>query len=170
MARLTSELTGAEGRQDPKSRRTDAKSALLPLCPAAASLEVQKERPLPLRMRGTPLPLPHPLLAALERGAQWRAPEKGHSSWRGAGLQEHSPPQEFPLRLSGLRTQLVSMRMQAGSLASLSGLRVHRCSKLSCRSQMPLRSPVAISSALGQQVQLQLHFQPRNFHMSQVWP
>ena len=30
---------------------------------------------------------------------------------------------EFPLRLSGLRPQLVSVRMQVGSLALLSGLK-----------------------------------------------
>ena len=35
---------------------------------------------------------------------------------------ENKRVREFPLWLSGLRTQLVSMRMQVGSLASLSGL------------------------------------------------
>ena len=35
--------------------------------------------------------------------------------------------EEFPLRLSGLRTQLVSMRIRVQSLASLSGLRIWHC-------------------------------------------
>ena len=37
---------------------------------------------------------------------------------------------EFPLWLSRLRTQLVSMRMQVRSLASLSGLRIQHCHEL----------------------------------------
>ena len=37
---------------------------------------------------------------------------------------------EFPLLFSGLQTQLVSMRMQAGSLALLSGLRIQCCHEL----------------------------------------
>ena len=41
---------------------------------------------------------------------------------------------EFPLRLSGLQTQLVSMRMLVQSLASLSVLRIQRCPELWCRS------------------------------------
>ena len=43
---------------------------------------------------------------------------------------------EFPLWLSGLRTQLVFMKMQVPSLASLSGLRIHGCQKLWCRLQV----------------------------------
>ena len=46
----------------------------------------------------------------------------------------------FPLRLSGLRIRLVSMRMQVQSLASHSGLRILRCFKLRCRLQMQLGS------------------------------
>ena len=42
---------------------------------------------------------------------------------------------QFPLRLSSLRTQLVSVRTQVPSLASLSGLRIQCCHEL-CRSQM----------------------------------
>ena len=37
---------------------------------------------------------------------------------------------EFLLWLSGLRTQLVSVRMQVHSLASLSGLRIWHCCQL----------------------------------------
>ena len=52
---------------------------------------------------------------------------------------------EFPLWLSGLRTQLVSMRMQVPSLASLSGLRIWHCRELWCRLQMWLLSLVAVA-------------------------
>ena len=50
---------------------------------------------------------------------------------------------EFLLWLSGLRTQLVSLRMPVGSLASLSGLRIQHCYKLQCGLQMCLRAGVA---------------------------
>ena len=40
---------------------------------------------------------------------------------------------EFPLWLSGLRTWLVSTRMQVWSSASLGGLRIQRCCELWCR-------------------------------------
>ena len=50
---------------------------------------------------------------------------------------------EFPLWLSGLRTQLGSMRMWVGSLALLSALRIKHYHELWCRSQMWLRSGVA---------------------------
>ena len=43
--------------------------------------------------------------------------------------------------LSGLRTQLVSMRMWA----PLSGLRIQRCHEPGCRSQTRLRSGVAMA-------------------------
>ena len=43
------------------------------------------------------------------------------------------------------RTQLVSMRMLVQSLASLSELRVQHCCELWCRSQMRLRSQVAVA-------------------------
>ena len=52
---------------------------------------------------------------------------------------------EFPLWLSRLRHQLVSIRMHVQSLASLSGLRIHCCPKLRCRSQTWLRSGVAMA-------------------------
>ena len=54
---------------------------------------------------------------------------------------------EFPLWLSGLRTQLVSMRTQAQSLASVSGLRIWHSCELRCRLQMQLRSCVAVALA-----------------------
>ena len=47
--------------------------------------------------------------------------------------------------LSRLRTLLVSMRMRIQSLASLSGLRIRRCSKLQYRWQMWLRSGIAVA-------------------------
>ena len=54
---------------------------------------------------------------------------------------------EFPLWLSRLRTQLVSMRMRIQSLASLSGLRIQCQHKLQGRSQMQLRSGIAVAVA-----------------------
>ena len=53
--------------------------------------------------------------------------------------------EEFPLWLTGLWTQLVSMRMRVPSLTFLSGLRIWCCHKLHCRSQMWLRFDVAMS-------------------------
>ena len=50
---------------------------------------------------------------------------------------------ELPLWLSGLRTQLISMKMWVGSLALLSGLRIQHCHKLWHMLQMQLRSIVA---------------------------
>ena len=52
--------------------------------------------------------------------------------------------QEFPLWLSGLRPQVVSMRMQVRSLPSLSGLRIRWHRKLQHRSKMWLRPSVAV--------------------------
>ena len=51
------------------------------------------------------------------------------TKWENIPLCTFCPPKEkegrqFPLWLSGLRTQLVSMRMRVRSLASLSGLRI----------------------------------------------
>ena len=53
--------------------------------------------------------------------------------------------EEFPLWLSGLRTRLVSMKMQDRSLASLSGLRIQRCRHLRQRSGVCLGSGVAVA-------------------------
>ena len=52
---------------------------------------------------------------------------------------------KFQLWLSGLRTQLGSMRMRVPSLASLSGLGIQRCHELWCRWQMWLRSWIAVA-------------------------
>ena len=43
------------------------------------------------------------------------------------------------------RTQLVSMRTQVRSLASLSGLRIQRCCELWCRLKMWLGSGLALA-------------------------
>ena len=50
---------------------------------------------------------------------------------------------DFPVWLSRLRTQLVSMRMQIQSLASFSGLRIRHCHELQCRSQTQLWCGIA---------------------------
>ena len=52
---------------------------------------------------------------------------------------------EFLLWLNRLSTWLVSMRMWVRSLALLSGLRIWRCCKLWCRSQMWLWSGIAVA-------------------------
>ena len=52
---------------------------------------------------------------------------------------------DFPLWLSGLRTQLVPMRMHVLSLASFSGLGTRHCLELWCRSQMQLGSHIAVA-------------------------
>ena len=53
----------------------------------------------------------------------------------------------FPLRLSGLRTWVISMRLWVPSLASLSGLRIQCYHELWRRSQMWLRYGVAVAVA-----------------------
>ena len=67
-------------------------------------------------------------------------------------LLEHSlfkisEPLEFLLWLIKLRARLVSMRIWVLSLASLSGLRIRCCRKLRQRSQMWLRSHIAVAVA-----------------------
>ena len=57
--------------------------------------------------------------------------------------------QEFPLWLSSKRTQLVSMRTRVQSLALLIGLRIWLCCELWYRSQMQLRSQVAVAVAVS---------------------
>ena len=64
---------------------------------------------------------------------------------------------EFLLWLSGLRTQLVSTRMQVSSPASLSGLRIPHLLQAVCRSQMWLRSGVPM---LWRRPRLRLQFNP----------
>ena len=51
---------------------------------------------------------------------------------------------KYPLLISWLRTQLVSMRMQVWSVTLFSGLRIWHCHRLQCRSQMCLGSGVAV--------------------------
>ena len=53
--------------------------------------------------------------------------------------------EEFPLRLSGQPTRLISTKSWVQSLASLSGLRIRRCCELWCRSQTQLESPIAVA-------------------------
>ena len=60
--------------------------------------------------------------------------------------------EEFPLWLSGLRTQLASMRAQVQSLASLRGSRVGCCCRLWCSSQIWR----GCGCGVGQQLQLRL--------------
>ena len=52
---------------------------------------------------------------------------------------------ESTLWLRGLRTRLVAIRIHMQSLASLRGLRIQHCHKLWYRSQMQLRSGVAMA-------------------------
>ena len=47
--------------------------------------------------------------------------------------------------LAGGASVVVSVRLQVRSLASLSGLRIQRCCKLQCRSQMWLGSDVDVA-------------------------
>ena len=54
---------------------------------------------------------------------------------------------EFLSWLGGLGTQLVSMRMEVRSLASLSGLRIRCCRELWCRSKTQLGSGLAVAVA-----------------------
>ena len=56
--------------------------------------------------------------------------------------------EEFPLWLTRLRTQLVSMRMWVPSLALLSELRIQICCELWHRLQKQLRYGIATSTAL----------------------
>ena len=55
--------------------------------------------------------------------------------------------EEFPLWLTRLRTQLVSMRMWVPSLALLSELRIQICCELWHRLQTRLGSRVAVALA-----------------------
>ena len=53
------------------------------------------------------------------------------------------------LCLRGLQTQLVSTRTWVQSLTLLSGLRIWHCHELWCKSQMWLRSDVAVAVAMA---------------------
>ena len=67
------------------------------------------------------------------------------------GKQERSKRAAFGVPIMAQREliQLVSMRMQVRSLALLSGLRIQRCLELWCKSQMWLRSGVAVLVAVA---------------------
>ena len=64
---------------------------------------------------------------------------------------------EFLLWLSGLRTRLVSMRMQVPSLALLRGLRIPCCCELWCKLQRQLRFSIVVAVVVGWQVQLRFN-------------
>ena len=76
------------------------------------------------------------------------------------------PSQELPLWLTGLRTQMVSVRRQVQFLASLSGLRIWHCHKLWHRSKIQHYCGCGI----GQQLQPQFSPQLGKFHMLQEQP
>ena len=52
-----------------------------------------------------------------------------------------------PIVVHRKQIRLGTMRLQVRSLASLSGLRIQRCHELWCKSQMQLRSVVAVAVA-----------------------
>ena len=54
-----------------------------------------------------------------------------------------------PLMAQWKQILLASMRTQVQPLTSLSGLRIRRCSELWCRSQMRLKSGIAVAVALA---------------------
>ena len=62
-------------------------------------------------------------------------------------LKKKKKTPEFLLWFSRLSTRLVSTRMWVQSLALLSGLRIWYCYKLWQRSQMQLRSRVAVADS-----------------------
>ena len=69
-------------------------------------------------------------------------PAGGKEPLGGLRLNEE---REFPLWLSGLRTQLVSMRTQVRSLGLLSRLRIQYCRELWYRSQTQLGSGITVA-------------------------
>ena len=74
---------------------------------------------------------------------------------------------ELPLWLNGLRTQLVSIKMQVQSLALLSRLRIQHCCKPQHRW---LGSGGSSCCRVGGQLWLQLDLYPGNLHKPQVQP
>ena len=66
-------------------------------------------------------------------------------------IMENDGRQEYksgvPVAAQWKRNWLASMRMQVRSLALLSGLRIHHCCELWCRSQTRLRSHIAVAVA-----------------------
>ena len=89
-------------------------------------------------------------------GGGWKAPRRvaslsvtlgraqGTDSWRLAAKPHFLG---VPIMVQQVTNQLVSMRLWVQSLASLSWLRIQRCHDLWCRSQMQLRSGVAMAVA-----------------------
>ena len=73
--------------------------------------------------------------------------------------------EEFPLCLSRLRTQLISLRKQVWPLASLSGLKIQCCSKLQRRSQMWLGSGVTVAVGKAGSCSSDVTLSLGNFHM-----
>ena len=64
----------------------------------------------------------------------------------------------YPCDSAGLGPEVVSMRIWVPSLALLSGLRIQRCHKLQHRSQMWLRSGVALACSLIRPLAQQLAY------------
>ena len=75
--------------------------------------------------------------------------------------------QGVPIVLSGLRTWLISMRMQVQSLASLSGLRIWSCSEL-CGGRRCSLDPMLLSLWCRPAAVALIWPLPWNFHMPQV--
>ena len=62
-----------------------------------------------------------------------------------SGVSFKFPVCGVPVVAQWKRIQLGTMRLRVQSLALLSGLRIQRCRELWCRSQMQLRSVVAVA-------------------------
>ena len=71
------------------------------------------------------------------------------------------------IKIPGL--DIVSMRMQVQSLASISGLRIWHCHKLHQRLQLQLRSGVTMTVALAY-ILAPIQALAWEFHKLQVWP
>ena len=74
----------------------------------------------------------------------YSSPGPLHSPWH-PGLLHKLVNLEFRLWLNGLRTRPISMRMRVRSLASLNGLRIRCGRELRHRSQMWLKSLIAVA-------------------------
>ena len=113
-----------------------------------------------LRVSGAFSPRPFIFLSLPSHEAQdiMSTSPQSHSGWRDRALSlppaGPESPQVFkrpkdtgvPIVVQQKRIQLVSMRMQVRSLASLSGLRIQRCCELWGRSQMLPGSLVAMAA------------------------
>ena len=96
------------------------------------------------------------LLCLMENSDSVKIPAIGHGSvlfleWMLQCAHKHLPLKVVawgvPTVVQRKRIQLVSMRVQFQSLASFSGSAVWRCCELRCRSQMQLRSGIAVAVA-----------------------